>query len=254
MPIAYPFSTLGKLNGLPGCVPKVDVSNFDYWITASGYSKEDFDASTEVTQEQIDQSLHKIGRLFWNLYRLEVGTYDPQYDPDQLVTEVVIKGDGVDAIQPKERVCSGSLSQEGVQFFNARADLRLLSGFARLYKGDTTDEANFIGYSLSEAFKVTTDPSELNPFISPIDTYLSEGIAADFYVGLGGFLTEPTTTISRTYYNNYIKIDGVHVVFFGYVANINAGETPQFIDNPPTARYVGFDFKAEITSLEMWEY
>ena len=254
MPIAYPFSTLGKLNGLPGCVPKVDISNFDYWTTASGYNKDDFDASIVVTQEQIDQSLHKIGRLFWNLYRLEIGTADPNLEPDQPVTEVVIKGDGVDAIQPRERVCSGSLSQEGFQDFNARADLRLSSGFARLYKGDTTDEANFIGYSLGEAFKGTTDPSELNTFISPIDTYLLEGVAADFYVGLGGFLTEPTTTTSRTYYNNYIEIAGVHVLFFGYVANIFIGETPQFIDNPPTSTYEEFDFKAEITSLEFWEY
>jgi len=244
MPVAYPFSTLGKLNGLPGCVPKVNVSNFDYWTTASGYNKDDFDASTAVTQEQIDQSLHKIGRLFWNLYRLEIGTYDPQYDPDQLVTEVIIKGDGLGAIQPRERVCSGSLSEEGPQYFSARADLQLQSGFTRLYKGDTTDEANFIGYGLGLIDWVNG---------SPLETYLSEGVAADFYVALGGYKAEETGT-SRTHHYSYIEMNGIYMVFYGFVANINAGETPQFIDNPPTARYEEFDFKAEITSLEMWEY
>ena len=157
MPIAYPFSTLGKLNGLPGCVPKVDVSGFDYWTTASGYNKDDFDASTAVTQEQIDQSLHKIGRLFWNLYRLELDCYVVNGNP--AITELIIDGtidQSGTAIQPNERVCAGSQTTLGEQIIDevaVVADLRLGSnqGFARLYTGPTTDEANFIGYGLGEA-------------------------------------------------------------------------------------------------------
>ena len=246
MPIAYPFSTLGKLNGLPGCVPKVDVSGFDYWTTASGYSKDDFDASTAVTQEQIDQSLHKIGRLFWNLYRLEIGTRDSKYDP-QPVTEVIVKGDQAEAIQPKDRVCKGSLSEEGPPYFSARANLLLdplEPGFARMYKGATDDEENFIGYGLGPINWIHG---------SPLETYLIEEIVADAYVGLGGYKRNETDT-GRTHHYSYIEMNDIHMVFYGFVANINVGETPQFIDNPPTARYVEFDFKAEITSLEMWEY
>ena len=246
MPVAYPFSTLGKLNGLPGCVPKVDVSGFDYWTTASGYNKDDFDASTAVTQEQIDQSLHKIGRLFWNLYRLEIGTRDSKYDP-QPVTEVIVKGEQEEAIQPKDRVCSGSLSEEGPQYFRARANLLLdplESGFARMYKGDRDDEENFIGYGLGEANWLPG---------SPLETYLTEELVAEAYVGLGGYKRYEVDT-TRTHHYSYVTINNIDMVFYGFVGKVNVGETPQFIDNPPTSTYEEFDFKAEITSLEMWEY
>jgi len=252
MPVAYPFSTLGKLNGLPGCVPKVDVSGFDYWTTASGYNKDDFDASTAVTQEQIDQSLHKIGRLFWNLYRLELNTYGELFDGQDFVleslTELIIKGDEDDAIQPKDRVCEGSISEDGVAGkISAVAKLLLDpidAGFVRMYKGDRDDEENFIGYGLGE----------VNRFAgSPLETYIAEVGVAEAFVGLGGFKRNETDS-ARTHHYSYVTINGIDMVFYGFVKNLNAGETPQFINNPPTSAYEGFGFQAEITSLEMWEY
>ena len=163
MPTADKFSTNGVYNGLSGCVPKVDVLDrgdgnpYDFWITASGYSKDDYDASVDVTLSQIDQSLHDIGRLYWNLYRLELDCYVVNGNPPtyELIIDGTIDQSGT-AIQPNERVCAGSQTILGDQLIDevaVIADLRLGSnqGFARLYTGVTTDEDNFIGYGLGEA-------------------------------------------------------------------------------------------------------
>jgi len=250
MPVAYPFSTLGKLNGLPGCVPKVNVSNFDYWTTASGYSKDDFDALTAVTQEQIDQSLHKIGRLFWNLYRLELDCYVVNGNP--AITELIIDGtidQSGTAIQPNERVCAGSQTTLGEQIIDevaVVADLRLGSnqGFARLYTGATTDEANFIGYGLGEAAFAAG---------KCIDIYVQE-VTYDATLSLGGYAIDETAG-GRSWNYTYINMDGLHMVFVG--AGGGGGVTTNFTQDPPATIVTSgatVIAKAEITSLEMWEY
>ena len=144
MPEARPFSTNGVYNGLSGCPPSVDVSGFDYWTTASGYNK---DSVGSPTQSQIDQSLHNVGKLFWNLHKVNVDTF---YDTNTLTEQFVtgIENGGVDdAIQPDERVCGGSLSTDNVdEFAIGQIDLLQTSGMVRMYNGATTDETKFIGY------------------------------------------------------------------------------------------------------------
>ena len=246
MPVAYPFSTLGKLNGLPGCVPKVDVSGFNYWTTASGYNKDSVGA---VTQEQIDQSLHKIGRLFWNLHKVNVDTfYDTSSLSGQFVTGIA-NGISSDTIQPRERVCEGSLSTDDV---DGRAlgqiDLRLPSGMVRMYNGATT-EANFIGYGFNLIdFENGTS--------STIETFADDGVAANSLVQLGGYSMNYTTSETEVY--EYVQRGGIHFLFFGHagVAGIG-GYTEEVTAATLTAetKNAGVTVtKAQIISLDFWEY
>jgi len=250
MPVAYPFSTLGKLNGLSNCVPKVDVTPYDYWTTASGYNKDDFDASVAVTQDQIDQSLHAIGRLYWNLYRLELDCSIVNGNP--AVTELIIDGttnQSGTAIQPRERACAGSQTTLGDQLLDevsVLADLRLggTQGFARLYKGDTTDEANFIGYGLGEAAFTAG---------KCIDIYVQE-TTYDAALSLGGFAIDETAG-GRSWNYTYIEMDNIHMVFVG--AGGGGGVTTTFPQDPPTTLVKSGATtiaQAQVTSLEMWEY
>ena len=262
MPIAYPFSTLGKLNGLPGCVPKVDISNFDHWITASGYSKDDFDAAIDVTQEQIDQSLHKIGRLYWNLYRITCLT-GILSNPNSTLTEVIVSGwDATqdpppppDPVQPKDRVCGGVLTRGGNTAPNlGDIDLRLDTGFSRMYNGSTDDEANFIGYG--GAFIDTA--YSIDPTGTIATWYLPVG--GDPASHLGGYSTDNFSG-GVIYEYAYVDIQGIHFLWLGRVDDPGSVDPDwdQGVDSETLRawfRHIPTDTteQAQITGLEFWEY
>jgi len=247
MPEAAPFSTDGVYNGFPGCFEKVDVSSFDFWTTASGHKK---DAVGSPSQASIDKSLQLVGKLFWNLYRLEldcliISGINP-------VTELIIDGDFDQAgapIQPVERICSGSVTTLGEQFVNevsVVADLRqgIGIGFSRMYDGDTTDEDNFIGYGLGKA-AFATDKS--------IDIYVYEGIY-DASLSLGGYTLDETDG-GRSWNYTYIEMDGIHMVFVG--AGGGGGVSTAFTQDPPATVVTSGTTviaQAEITSLEFYTY
>ena len=266
MPTADKFSTNGVYNGLSGCVPKVDVSGFDYWITASGYSKDDFDASTEVTQEQIDQSLHKIGLLYWNLYRVTCSTGFLS-NPSSTLTEVIVSGwDAIqdpppppDPVQPKDRVCGGVRTRYGntepidggvdLMLFGG-IDLRLDTGFARFYKGSIDDESNFIGYGLGLIAFPDGDivapiaQASIDAFIDP-QSYL--GGYCDNYT-IFGFKNEYT----------YVVRNGIHFLWVGIISDDPDANTTTFLDSGQLKAWAefttGLDYQAQITGLEFWDY
>ena len=231
MPVAYPFSTLGKLNGLSGCVPKVDVTPYDYWITASGYSKDDFDASVAVTQDQIDQSLHAIGRLYWNLYRVTCATGLVSI-PSSMLTEVIVSGwdapiDPIqpDPIQPKDRVCRGPMTRGGDTYPNL-GDVSLclesrpwsdfsetLPAFARFYKGDTTDEENFIGFGLGKITWNSQDPH----LIAPIAQWYID-VFIDPQSFLGGY-ADDTVGSGRKKEFAYVERGGIYMLWLGVISD-----------------------------------
>jgi hypothetical protein len=260
MPIAYPFSTLGKLNGLPGCVPKIDVSGFDYWTTASGYNKDSVGA---VTQEQIDQSLHKIGWLFWNLYRITCATGYVSI-PGPVLTEVIVgewtiiesEFDLVSVpIEPKARVCGGTLSDSGSSAPNwGDIDLRLDTGFSRMYKGDTDNEANFIGYG--GAFIDISSSLESNGTIRTANIQID----GDPESILGGYSTDNFSS-GVNYEYAYVEVDNIHFLWLGSVDDRGSVD-PDWeggVDSETLrawARHIPTDTtrQAQITGLEFWEY
>ena len=259
MPTADKFSSNGLYNGLSGCVPKVDVSGFDYWTTASGYKK---DSSGQVTQDQIDQSLHKIGLLYWNLYRVTCATGNASI-PSSLLTEVIVSGWNApsfdpepDPIQPNERVCSGSLTRGGDTLPNlGDIDLRLASGFSRMYKGDTTDEENFIGYGLSQIDWADFTSGGASPTIAQwvVDLFI------DPQSLLGGYANDDVGS-GRTYEYAYVEREGVNMLWLGVIndgSTLGPGVTTHVDAETLRAWLVngGVDQEqAQITSLELWEY
>tara|TARA_E500000305_G_C4017061_1_gene236368 strand:- start:968 stop:1753 length:786 start_codon:yes stop_codon:yes gene_type:complete len=175
MPTATSFTALGRGNGFPLCLEKVDVSGYDRWTTLGGVSKE----SPSPTDAKISTSLVNAMKLYWNLYSLKGTCSVSGTDADGVtisssVDEVVADfkdHDGVKHSKPNERVCITGVpgtedfeldfkSSLGGQF---QADAQLVIGidfeFMRFYNGETTDENNFIGYGL-ESFLGDPDRSD----------------------------------------------------------------------------------------------
>lgn len=77
MPTATPFTALGRGNGFPSCLAKVDVTSINSidgeegsidWMTLGGVS------SGSASQSQINLSLRNAMKLFYNLYSVKAGT------------------------------------------------------------------------------------------------------------------------------------------------------------------------------------
>ena len=247
MPVARPFSTNGVYNGLPNCLPSVDVSGFDYWTTASGYNKESVGSPT---QAQIDQSLHNVGKLFWNLHKVNVDTfYTTSVLSEQFVTGQE-NGDVDDGIEPDERVCGGLLSTDNVgNLATGQIDLRETSGMVRMYNGATTDETKFIGYGFS-LIDFENDAK------STLETFSDDGDVVNSLVQLGGYSMNYTTTETEVY--EYVERDGIHFLFFGHAGVGGAGGfTEEVTASTLTAetKNAGVTYtKAQITSLDFYTY
>ena len=65
MPTATPFTALGRGNGFPACVPRLDIDDYAYWTTLGGFNKNSGGTPTEF---QIAKSEENAMKLFWNLY------------------------------------------------------------------------------------------------------------------------------------------------------------------------------------------
>lgn len=64
MPEAEPFTALGMGNGFPFCPVRVDVDDFDDWITLGGYRKGD---DGPPTAKQINDSLIAAMKFYWTM-------------------------------------------------------------------------------------------------------------------------------------------------------------------------------------------
>ena len=159
MPVADKFTALGAGNGFPECFHPdlcidvtVDDPFFDdpwtFWTTFSGYN---INSTGDVTQEQIDES-HRLAMMFyWNVYKLN-------YTSINTVAGIsgnfsVTTDDGEDnagePVKPDDRVCLNRdifVSDEEENYGSFHLDM------VKLYKGATTDEANFIGYSFDRDY------------------------------------------------------------------------------------------------------
>ncbi len=84
MPTATPFTALGRGNGFPFCLAKIDVTNINSigsgllspydqgsinWMTLGGVS------SGSASQSQINLSLRNAMKLFYNLHSVQAGTF-----------------------------------------------------------------------------------------------------------------------------------------------------------------------------------
>jgi len=240
MPTADKFSTNGAYNGFPSCFDKVDVSEFDFWITASGYNKDD--SAQAPTQAQIDQSLQAAGKLFWNLHKVTLDTFYDEWSFSELSIE-----------EPNKRICGdgsrGEVKTDLNTFVKVIVDLSQTSGIQRFYNGATTDEANFIGYG----FGLIDLEAGIYQADSTISTSADDLDVTHSLVWLGGYGMDYDTGHTDVY--EYVERGGIHFLFAGHAqgswAEVDAetlmAKTSNFQND---AIYT----KAQITGLEFWTY
>lgn len=166
MPDAIHFSTEGAENGFPFCPPKVNIADYDYWTTLSGWSKVSTPADDEAKAASIAESLQLAMKLFWNFNGLSMedsfttpnGSYSDTWSVDmeagvdefEVMYFIKIGFAGSDSNEnktPRERVCYkifGVYEEYGFAFFSVN--------IVRMYNGVTTDEGNFVGYGVGENF------------------------------------------------------------------------------------------------------
>jgi hypothetical protein len=250
MPEAESFSTRGVFNGFPSCLKKVDVSEFDYWTTFSGYNK---DSGGSPSQASIDQSLQLAGKMFWNLYRVTCNIGSSNF-PDDYITEIIVNG--VDEhsdpqpppppppIEPKDRVCGGVWSTPG----NTEPNLATLdlseTGFVRMYDGDTI-EANFVGYGsrILDWTDLLGDQAQINTgFIDLLNDPQSM---------LGGYGNDPEP-FGYTSEFAYIQRGGIHFLWYGVVF----GDVNVFVDSDTLRAWAelngNIEAEAQILDFEFW--
>ena len=166
MPTADSFTALGRGNGFPFCASKIDVSEYDNWITLGGTAKGNSPTDGEKTT-----SLANAMKLWWNYYSATGSFSASSSDPiggSGSVThtdkEVIIKATGEeDALEPVNRSCNGTdLYQNDSLVTQFLDEDNVANNFAygfitagssefirRMYNGTTSDESNFVGYGVS---------------------------------------------------------------------------------------------------------
>ena len=161
---ATPFKSDGMGNGFPFCLDAIDVVAFQaenddegygwitHWTTLGGYNKDAFDASTPVTDEQIELSLQNAMKLFWNLEKVTGEASHASSGASVTEMPVTSSPDGGD-LAPKDRVCLG-FGIGGSVVHNpgpAVAVMNASIGIIRMVAGDT-----FLGYGIPALPRTTS--------------------------------------------------------------------------------------------------
>lgn len=237
MPEAEPFSILGHFpvdEVDPQCFAKnKDVSSFDYWTTLSGFTKDDADAGTRVTQKQIGDSLNNATKLYWYAYGMN-------YTSETNAGGVLNNSLNADTApfkwgyeEPFRRICKIDFFEfdytpgYGVRFmdgagFNEPTGISIHSleefgigedqfPIVRMYNGDTTDEDNFVGYGLGRVYSAMV---VAGPGFLPIYGYRAFTMESDG----GNYCQALVALISHTFDESafrdvdyaYVELNGVH--------------------------------------------
>jgi hypothetical protein len=191
MPVATPFTALGRGNGFPYKLTKVDVSDrgdgqpYDYWVTLGGFKQGD---AGPPTDQQISDSLANAMKLFWNYNGHSV---DFTVDVDLTALTIDIEqgdfdGGNVTApFEPEDRVCEEDgwfvFIQDPSGFESIDTEIYPI----RMYDGSTDDEENFVGYGVDlVGFDAFSLPASFL-FASYIDT-ISVGSTYEYSDALDG--------------------------------------------------------------------
>ena len=148
MPTATPFTALGRGNGFPSCLAKLDVTSevfsetdgtagaADHWITLGGVS------SGTASQSQINLSLRNAMKLFYNTYSIAAGnlsassegsgdfvsSQSTEVDANNVAaiykkyTTNLITNEGGTAYLPKERACPNPEITASLMYFTDREE------------------------------------------------------------------------------------------------------------------------------------
>lgn len=84
MSVTQEFQAMGAGNGFPFCLPRVDVSDYGWWVTLGGFKKTD---SGSPTPEQVSDSFTNAKKLFWDLYAVNGLAHGAQIDGGSAVSD-----------------------------------------------------------------------------------------------------------------------------------------------------------------------
>ena len=254
MSVATPFKSDGMGNGFPFCPTTIDVVAFDtentdydpdyitHWITLGGYSKDDFDASTPVTDAQIELSKQNAIKLFWNLEKVtgEASKTATSWFPSSSVTEVPVTSYPDDEpLAPKDRVCLTGIGGSVVDQPTGSVSLIKASiGISRMVAG-----ATFLGYGI-RAYSGTTYQLL---YTNGIHAWVDAIHTAEVHVALWSMATQdPRHGVNHRY--AYTVKNGIH--FVGYSEN-DGGVADATV---PVAASSSGGATARIDDLEFFPY
>lgn len=250
MSTAQVFSAIGASNGFPFCMKRVNVldnelptpSEYEYWSTLSGYKKGDI---ASVTQAQRHESFLKAWQLFWNIESI---TAEANGD-DGVTTGSVSDPTHEASHEPLKMVCEASNTVEDTHSdYNGPEGegVGLQVGFdiepIRMYKGVTTDEANFIGYGLSNTGLFSDFEGAI---YSHADLVPPAGVIA--WASLGSLISELGFGVASNY--DYIELDG-----FNFVSSALGGTYDPAVPSASTDFGGGLVYDATITGINLYTY
>ena len=273
MPETIKFMSDGMGNGFPFCLSKFDVTSYfdeldeeyrayDYWTTLSGYNK---DAEGAPTDKQIHDS-HKLAmKLFWMVSKLNAPTeafkdtefeYETTYDLSISSSDTSNLPDWQKPHdEPRTRVCISSpwllLPSVYDRDGNGAAYIWCNLEITRMYKGATTDEANFIGYGVNQY---------RGDYQGDSTAFYSRGYAdgiARARVQLHSAGREETySSLTTERATGYVTISDMHFVADCYAFALNYTDYPgtRTVDvstaSAEAMSPLGYSASAEVSSLE----
>ena len=233
MPTATPFTALGRGNGFPFCVGKIEISDLPdgtMWTTLSGVNADNYtDLEEAALAGKVNESLDLAMKLYWNKFKLnslsasssgDLSRRTSRFIPiDEPVTEVwngSISGmtsadaSAAGVLEPIERVCGGGakriLKSEYVEGVNqdgdtvSSAELKLDEKSYTvygIYNGNT-----LLGYALSDFLILSSKKSGPVVSASRAETVVSNFLNNDDDIN-EDFHREET---------EYQVVDGFHFV------------------------------------------
>jgi hypothetical protein len=273
MPETIKFMSDGMGNGFPFCLSKFDVTSYfdelseeyrayDYWTTLSGYNK---DAEGAPTDKQIHDS-HKLAmKLFWMVSKFNAPTeaskdtefeYETTYDLSISSSDTSNLPDWQKPHdEPRTRVCmsSPSLLLPSVNDRDGSGGVLIWSNLelTRMYKGATTDEANFIGYGVNQYRGDYQGDSTAFYIRGSADGIATAGVrlySAGREETYSSLVTERAT--------GYVTISGMHFVAdcFAYARNYTDYPGTRTVDvstaSAEAMSPLGYSASAKVSSLE----
>ena len=245
MPTATSFTALGRGNGFNQCLSKRNVESYDYWTTLSGWNKNNTPATAAAKAQSIADSHALAMSMYWNLYQV-TGSATAIYNADAVSVSAVTVGryynppnsSNLTAIEPKDRTCisSGLFSQETDKSTGIESYIRSNTNparFSKLYDGDETDEANFVGYGL-----------------------WGEIISVGAVIGVGSAFVRLKDTAnnntSTSFDFDYVSLNGVSFVCEAYGDTPNAAALTSSRSGSSGSN--SWSVSASISSLAFWTY
>lgn len=247
MPTATTFTALGRGNGFNRCLSKRNVESYDYWTTLSGWNKDNTPATAAAKAQSIADSHALAMSMYWNLYQI-TGSATATYSADTVSVSAVTVGRYYDppnsgnltAIEPKDRTCisSGLVSQETDESTGIRSYIQSNTNpgiFSKLYDGDKTDEANFVGYGLSGEI-------------------ISVGVVSGVGVGSAFVRLRDTAngSTSASFDFDYVSLNGFNFVCEAYGDTPNAAALTSSRSGSSGSN--SWSVSASISSLAFWTY